>query len=204
MALEDTSTSVEKKASDFPKQQQIVHHWEKFAKCANGKITGEFNVFQVVAKVEIPLSDGLIIIQGYRQQTDYWAGGASMWIKQKRIYEENTSIKYNFRSDSKFKIKFKIIKKSFLGNLTSRIRHGRSHSLNDKYMVYNANEKTCEFLTQIEIDNIFKQYLDYNLRITVDTNQGLVELKFHKMLLRSNEILNLLNQFSEFLKRLNI
>lgn len=202
MALEDTSTSVEKKASDFPKQLQIVHHWERFAECTNGKITGEFNVFQLVAKVEIPLSDGLIIVQGYRQQTDYWAGGASMWLKQKRIYDENTSIKYNFRSDLNFK--FKIIKKSFLANLTNRIKYGRSFSLNDTYSVYDATDKTNELLTQIGVNKIFNQYFNYNLRIKVDTNQGLVTLKFHKMLFRSNEILKLLNQFSGFLKKLNI
>jgi len=199
MALEDTSTSVEVKAANYPIQRKIAKHWEDFAEKAHGEISGEFNLFHVDAKVEIPILRNKLIIHGYRQLTNYWAGSASMWIKQRRIYGEHTSVFIQF--NEKINYKFKIIKKPLIG-LYFRIRYGNSIGLDDNYVVFLEDEEKLHIIKKTWSNSIFKHYLDHNLKVTLNKENGLLKIKIYKMLKRANELSNLLKQISEFTKRL--
>lgn len=84
MGIVDISTEDEVTSKNYPSQRKLADRWNKFGERLNGDVKGEFNLFFIKVAVLFKSSKDEIIVEGYRQNTNYWSGPGSMLIEQKR------------------------------------------------------------------------------------------------------------------------
>ena len=199
MAIIDISTEDEIPAANYSEQCKLAAHWNKYANESNGIAAGEFNIFFIDAKVELNDPVSPITIQGHKQITNYYATGSSLFIKQKMRYSEHTSIEttLGIRVNS-----FSLYKENFLNIIFSKLL-GRYNQLDRSYFLSTSDNNLLNQIQNFWRKTKIYRYTDRNMIIRYNRNNGKLKMKFYKMLMRSNELENLVNDFKILIRELH-
>lgn len=198
MGIVDISTEDEVTSKNYPSQRKLADRWNKFGERLNGDVKGEFNLFFIKVAVLFKSSKDEIIVEGYRQNTNYWSGPGSMLIEQKRRFTEYTLIESTIHMKvENFSIsestKFKTFQKLFSSNY---------YQLDSKHILYTNNELLYDLIKNIWIGSKINNYSDYKINIMYKRNSGKLKMKIHRMLRRIYELDNFLYEFKTLLNEL--
>lgn len=185
----DKSTENERNSLFYKKSKEIVENWKSIANELSGKISGNFNVYQIVLKIETDK----FIIKGNKQQ---FTAQDSNPKSQNSRHSESTKFNYRINKDSNY---IKIFRPNWIQNVMHKFTANKQVTLNENFT---AISNSTAYLRKVKNSLNFQNMIEHQKFKYLKQEPNLEKLEIHfSNLIQSKEEFKIIYDIIDGIKK---